>query len=445
VSQVSITPGHTLSRWFSAARLLILGQTLATVIPTVWHLPAAYQNLLHFTPSLAAFQDWNENQLQAAVKASGMAPGALASLMFAASLLCLVSFWGVAILLAWRKSDSWFGLLTIYILAGTAPGFSFLGSNVGGSAPGFFAMYRNISVALIWPTFSVLLYLFPDGRLLPRWTRWLAPLPYLVFFSSYLIDPKSIIPSLMEWLFILYMVGGIASQAYRYRRVSSFAQRQQTKWVVFALGILVVSLVITQAVLLLDPGLSIGKLSRFWFDLLGNYLLGVVVAALIPLSIGISILRYRLWDIDLIIRRTLLYAVLSGLLGLVYFGSVVLIRQVLGGLTGNSSAALILSTLLIAALFNPLRLQLQVVIDQRFYRPKYDASRVLDEFAAAARSLVELEALTVQLAAVVTAAVQPQGLNLWLRSSGNKFAHPDERERSDEAGVSGSTADFSQR
>ena len=403
--------------WFEIARILILAQVLISVAATIWNLPGAYRSLLNYEPG-PGFQGWSREQIQTVVQGSGLDPVLLARLIFAFSLFCLLCFWGIAALLAWRKSDHWFGLLVVYILASTGPGFSFLNTKVDTPGNPFFTIYQSITLALIWPTFFVLLYLFPDGRFVPRWTRWLAPLPYLIFLSADLFDPQSLFLTKYPWLFILpilYGVGGIASQVYRFQSASTPPQRQQTKWVVLALGLLIAGVVSDEAALLFNPGLRIGTSERFWFDLWNNYLLGTVMAALIPIAMGISILRYRLWDIDLIIRRTLLYALLSGLLGLVYFGSVVLLRQVLGGLTGESSVVLVLSTLLIAALFNPLRRRLQAAIDRRFFRQKYDAARALEGFSSVVRNEVELVALTGSLAAVVAAAIQPQSISLWVK------------------------------
>ena len=134
-----------------------------------------------------------------------------------------------------------------------------------------------------------------------------------------------------------------------------------------------------------------------------------------PLSIAAAIFRYHLWDIDLIIRRTLVYGILSSILGLVYFGSVVLLRQLLGGVIGNSSVAIVLSTLLIFFLFSPLRRALQAGIDRRFFRRKYDAVRALAEFSAVARDEVQLEAISGKLVAVVAETIQPEFTALWIR------------------------------
>ena len=141
----------------------------------------------------------------------------------------------------------------------------------------------------------------------------------------------------------------------------------------------------------------------------------------IYLSLGLAILRSRLFDIDFIIRRTLIYSVLTALLVLFYFGSVVVLQQLLRGITGQGSdVAIIISTLAIAALFNPLRHRVQDVIDHRFFRRKYDAQKVLAAFGATARDEVDLNKLTSELVGVVQETMQPASVNIWLRSN-NEF------------------------
>ncbi|GAH01973.1 unnamed protein product, partial [marine sediment metagenome] len=197
-------------------------------------------------------------------------------------------------------------------------------------------------------------------------------------------------------------------QVYRYRRISTPEQRQQTKWVLYSLAVILLSLPIITILtpLFLPPDVQT----------LLEFHLGFLVAIIIPLSIGVSILRYRLWDIDLIIRRTLIYGVLSLLLVLLFFSGVVLLQQAFRAFTGQDSpVAIVISTLAIAALFNPLRGRVQEVIDRRFYRRKYDAQKALAEFAATARDEVELEQLTEQLLNVVQETMQPEQVNLWLR------------------------------
>jgi hypothetical protein len=148
-----------------------------------------------------------------------------------------------------------------------------------------------------------------------------------------------------------------------------------------------------------------------------TYQLSVVASLGIPvigLGLVMAVLRYRLFDIDIIIRRTTSYAILTGLLLLVYFGTVVILQRLLSPLTGESRVAVVLSTLIIAALFLPLRRRVQATIDQRFFRQKYDAEKVLNAFAATVRDETDLDALTAELARVIQETMQPEFVSVWL-------------------------------
>jgi len=155
-------------------------------------------------------------------------------------------------------------------------------------------------------------------------------------------------------------------------------------------------------------------------------LLFPVVFLLIPLSIGFSILRYRLYDIDVLINRTLVYGTLTVLLALVYVGLIFALQYLLRRIISqNNDIAIVISTLAIAALFQPLRHRLQAIIDRRFYRRKYDATKIMEAFSATLRNEVDLEQLREQLLAVVEETMQPAHVSLWLREPDSKLSRPD--------------------
>ncbi|HRX03414.1 MAG TPA: hypothetical protein P5148_09735, partial [Anaerolineae bacterium] len=214
------------------------------------------------------------------------------------------------------------------------------------------------------------------------------------------------------------------SQVIRYRRVSTGIERQQTKWVVYALAMVAVGLAAFYAVgTAVDSNLPLYMMAGSgpatawsmvvyfgWQTAMRHLFL------LVPVAFALSILRYGLYDIDLVIRRTLQYGVLTLLLALVFFGAVTLLTSLLAAVTGQQSAlALVIATLLIAALFNPLRRRIQNGIDRRFFRRKYDAQQVLARFAMTARNETDLDALTSELVRVVQETMEPATVSIWLR------------------------------
>ena len=201
---------------------------------------------------------------------------------------------------------------------------------------------------------------------------------------------------------------GALSLALRYRAASGVV-RQQLKWFAFGAIFIVVFLI-----------------SDFFIELPGIWesIKEMVSFTVLPVAVGIAILRYRLYDIDVIIRKTLLYGALTLLLGLIYFGNVVVLQSLFTAISGQQSAvALVLSTLLIAALFNPLRGRVKALIDRRFYRRKYDAQQVQAQFAKSVRDEVDVDTLTAELLKVVQETLQPVQASIWLRQSSNSSSN----------------------
>ena len=261
-------------------------------------------------------------------------------------------------------------------------------------------------------SFGVFFYLFPDGRFVPRWARWLA-LAAAVFFVSDIFFPNSSVAVVSDPLFIGFIVSLVVVQVYRYRRVSTPEQRQQTKWVVFGFAAALVGFATMLLLAAFVPAVrETGTLGVMAFSTL---IYGFLF--LIPFSIGMAILRSRLYDIDVVINRALVYGSLTATLVGVYVGSVVMLQYLLRTLTGETSQlAVVASTLAIAALFVPLRRRVQAVIDRRFYRQKYDARRTLEEFGAKLRDETDLEDLTGELVGVTRETMHPVHVSVWLQA-----------------------------
>ena len=299
--------------------------------------------------------------------------------------------------------------------------------------------YSALEYFLLWVTqpanitilisLILLILWFPDGQLASRRWRFLyvwlflavAAIGYAWFMAGpnwnggesaggiVIENPYGWLPEVTHGYFgfsgfisiFLITILALAALVLRYRAAGQVV-RLQLRWFVFG-GILHVILNFTPALL----GFEVWR----WL-----YLLSATAVVPLYLAVGIAILRYRLYDIDVIIRKTVQYGLLSALLALAYFGSVVLLQAVVGQATdAQSPLVIVASTLLIAALFAPLRKRVQAFIDRRFYRQKYDAQQVLAQFAQVARDETDMEALTAELMRVVQETMQPEQVSVWLK------------------------------
>jgi hypothetical protein len=328
--------------------------------------------------------------------------------MVALSIIVALVFFGTGGMIYWRKSNDWMGLLfaLIFVLGGTSS--ALLTLETSHSA---WRLPLTFVGELLFLSFFLAFTLFPDGRFVPRWTRWLLvafcilSVVYL-FFTNPLIAPLWIAIPLSLLFYSLY-AGLAIAQIYRYRYVSTLVQRQQTKWVVFGL---LVNIVVNVAGILLTL-IFPRSLYSLVFPLVFN-----CTIFLYPFTMGVAILRYRLWDIDVLINRTLVYGTLTVILAGVYVGLVIGLQALLRGvISQDSSVAIVISTLTIYFLFQPLRRGIQRIIDRRFYRSKYDAAKTVAAFSATLRQEVDLDQLREQLLAVVRQTMQPAHVSLWLR------------------------------
>jgi hypothetical protein len=331
----------------------------------------------------------------------------------------------IALVLAIKKFDDWMAIFVSLFL------FVF-GVTITRSLDSFIVLPAD----RIWLLFTtrtatiagilLLLYLFPDGRFVPRWTRTLAIvwgiicIAWLVYPNTPLnlvyFDPNKQGGAAALIFFLAWMFTGFYAQIYRFLKVSSPAQRQQTKLVILGIIAAILGLV---AFLLPAPyvrTLGWADPVRLYYVMAGVLAL-YAASLLIPLSITVSILRYRLWEIDVIIRRTLVYGSLTTVLALTYLTSVILLQGVIRTLTGGagqSQFSIVLSTLVIAALFTPLRRRIQNGIDQRFYRRHYDIEQTLQVFANSLKEEVDLDQLSEHLLSVVQETMQPESVSLWM-------------------------------
>jgi hypothetical protein len=291
--------------------------------------------------------------------------------------------------------------------------------------------YLFLALALIY-----LPMLFPDGRLLSR--RWLPVAvlagigPSSIVLLSALVDTLPVneapgygidnpigieglgkvedlpIFGVLNALCFVGVVGAAASVVARFRR-SRGVERQQMKWFAYATVVLVGGAVLASAI---SEATGVRWLGQ------SGFVLSFVALVSLPIAVGIAILKYRLYDIDVLINRTLVYGALTATLLAVYFGGVATTQAISRELTGveqQPQLAIVLSTLVIAALFNPLRRRIQAFIDRRFYRRKYDARKTLEAFSARLRDETDLDALNNELVGVVRETIQPAHVSLWLR------------------------------
>jgi hypothetical protein len=352
-------------------------------------------------------------------------------------LLGLVSAATVGAVVASRRPHHPVGWLLLalglsVVASGVATGYAKYGLLVRpGALPGavYAAAYNNVGLLLIAPCLGFLLLLTPTGSLpSPRWRWWArvtAAAPLVAMASSALLAFEQPYQSVTNPLAVpalagpLQVVAGVAlivtgltilvaawSLVVRFRHARG-VERQQLRWVALAAALTAVAVLGIVAVAAIGIGTAL------------DWLLGVCMA-LLPVAIGAAILRYRLYDLDRIVSRTLAYGLLTVLLGGGYAGLVLGLGQLLGR---DSSLVVAAATLTVAALFQPARRRVQALVDRRFNRRRYDAAQTIQAFSARLRQQVDLDTLTAELLGVVEQTMQPTSVSLWLRPSVSASPH----------------------
>ena len=348
-------------------------------------------------------------------------------------LLSIALFAVTGIVIFLRKSDDWMtALVSATLLTSAAAWFAPLqalsgdsvvrsiGEWVGNGIPFTSSLSGSLAGLLI----VLFMYLFPDGRFVPPWTAYAGGALAIHFLASNLFD-GSVFDSTtwadpLQIAFVILAAGsGVGAQTYRYFVHSGPVHKQQSKLVVSALVIVAGVLVLLFA---LNPGLGSGlsdlSVVTPRVEALYNLILLAVLGATLltlPVSIGVSVLRYRLWDIDVFINRTLVYGAVTAILGSAYFAIVFGI----GSIVGQSYVTVAAATLSVAVAFEPLRRKFQSLIDRYFFRKRYDAVVTLEEFSARLREQIDLEELSGEVLKVVDDTVMPAGVSLWVPADGD--------------------------
>jgi hypothetical protein len=349
----------------------------------------------------------------------GLSVRSYAVYMLALQMIVVAGFFGLSLLIFWRRSDDGMAIFVslVSILYGvtSVP----IGQALAQQTLPAWRMPVDLMNSIGWGTGLVLFYLFPDGRWVPRWTRWLAALVTIWVWVWPFLPALNPDQWTFPWPFLTktgWYATGVVAQLFRYLRHSTPVERQQTKWAVFGFTAAFTGFILFNLPVVLWSSLQVGGLSRLLYLLIGYPTLGLLPLLLAPLSLGFACLRYRLWDIDLVINRTMILSVITTVLASIYLACVLALQGLFLTLTGQgrSEIATAVSTLVIWAAFQPVQRRAQALIDRLFFRRRYEAEQTLTAFSATMRDQVDLNQVTERLATVVQETVQPAHVSLWL-------------------------------
>jgi hypothetical protein len=350
---------------------------------------------------------------EAALASIGVSLDTFAWIALSCTLFITLISVALALILVWRRSNDWMVLLVSLFLVG----YPIMNNGTTGTMPADIPSSTLLLVQIltfpVWILYDATFLLFPSGRFAPRW-MWILFGVWAVWGQFISLTPD-LFGGLLFLGYPLFVITAVISQIYRYRRVSTPVQRQQTKWAIAGL----VAVLLANQIFWLPSGLT--PLGETLY-MPASFLFYQLVMLALPITFFIAIQRHRLYEIDTIINRTLVYGSVTVVLAAVYVGCIVAFQGVSRALLPATERAdnpivIVVSTLLIAALFQPLRKRIQRAVDRRFYRTRYDARKAVESFGTALRQEVDITTFREQLLGVVQQTMEPAHLSLWLSAA----------------------------
>ena len=399
-------------RWLVAARIAWVVALVGMLAAFVIQIPYYLAFMSRACPDTCAFT----REQEAALASIGVSLKTFALIALSCTTVIALISVVLALIIFRRRSNDWMALLVaLFLVSYPIMNNGTTGNLPTGIPPSLWIVLQILSFP-VWIIYDATFLLFPSGRFVPRW-MWILFIIWAVWGSLITLTPE-LFGGVLFLGYPLFVITTIAAQVYRYRRASTPVQRQQAKWAIVGLF----AVLIANQLFWLPSGFTpLG--STLYMP--ASYLFYQLVILALPITFFIAIQRHRLYDIDTIINRTLVYGSVTLVLAAIYVGCIVGVQTISrtflrtpGG--ENHPLTIVITTLLIAALFQPLRRRIQQAVDRRFYRTKYDARKAVEAFGVTLRQEVDVTHFSEQLLMVVQRTMEPAHLSLWLNEASRR-------------------------